>query len=130
MNELFVIANAVDGLEPGAYHWDQQKLQRISGDPRARETAHFLSLDQALGRDAAAVIFPMADLGSAVETAGPRGYRTAQLEGAIMSGRLYLAAYAAGYGATGLTFYDEEVSKYFQTSREPTLEVAIGTPDY
>ncbi|MBW3590159.1 MAG: SagB family peptide dehydrogenase [Actinobacteria bacterium] len=129
-NELFVIANAVDGVEPGAYHWKDQKLQRISRDPGAREAAHFLSLVQALGSDAAAVIFPMADLGSAVETAGPRGYRTAQLEGPIMSGRLYLAAYAAGYGATGLTFYDEEVSKYFQTSREPTLEVAIGTPNY
>lgn len=130
MNKLFVIANSVDGLEPGAYHWEEQDLQRISTDPRAREAAHSLSLEQALGRDAAAVIFPMGDLGSTVETAGPRGYRTAQLEGAIMSGRLYLAAYAAGYGATGLTFYDEGVSKYFQTSREPTLEVAIGTPDY
>lgn len=130
MNKLFVIANAVDGLEPGAYHWDQQKLQRISGDPRAREAALFLSLEQALGRDAAGAIFPMADLGSAVETAGARGYRTAQFEGAIMSGRLYLAAYAAGYGATGLTFFDEAVSKYFATDREPMLEVAIGTPDY
>ncbi len=130
LNELFVIANAVNGLDPGAYRWTQLGLEQISRDPLSREAAHFLSLEQPLGHDAASVIFPMADLGSAVENAGSRGYRIAQLEGAIMSGRLYLAAYAAGYGATGLTFFDEAVSKYFQSNREPTLEVAIGTPAY
>ena len=130
LNELFVIANAVNGLNPGAYRWTEQALEQISGDPRSREAAHFLSLEQVLGRDAAAIVFPMADLRSDLDTAGPRRYRAAQLEGAIMSGRLYLASYAAGYGATGLTFFDEAVSKYFDTDREPMLEVAIGTPAY
>ncbi len=30
-----------------------------------------------------------------------------------MGGRMYLAAYAQGLGATGLTFYDDEVIRFF-----------------
>lgn len=130
INEMFVIANAVDGLEAGAYRWAAEELEQIGTDQRSRDAALFLSLNQALGRDASAVVFPMADLRTTVDAVGARGYRAAQLEGAIMSGRLYLASYAAGYGATGLTFFDEGVSKYFETRREPMLEVALGTPSY
>ena len=41
-----------------------------------------------------------------------RGYRAAQLEGGITGGRLYLAAYAQRFGATGLTFFDDEVTEF------------------
>jgi nitroreductase len=44
---------------------------------------------------------------------GNRGYRAAQLDGAIIGGRLYLAAYALGLGATGLTFFDDDVTEFF-----------------
>ncbi len=36
-----------------------------------------------------------------------------QLEAGISSGKLYLAAYAQRLGATGLTFYDDEVIQFF-----------------
>ena len=48
-----------------------------------------------------------------LERFGNRGYRAAQLEGGITGGRLYLAAYALGFGATGLTFFDDEVTDFF-----------------
>lgn len=128
LNELHVISHAVDGLDPGAYTWNGRELELVRLDPESRESAMFLSLNQGLGADGVAVVFPMADLNQAAEKLGPRGYRAAQLDGAIASGRLYLASYAAGFGATGLTYYDQEVQKYFGTDKEPTLEVSIGLP--
>ena len=44
---------------------------------------------------------------------GNRGYRAAQLEAGIIGGKLYLSAYAQRLGATGLTFYDDEVTAFF-----------------
>jgi nitroreductase len=44
---------------------------------------------------------------------GNRGYRAAQLEAGIAAGRLYLAAYAQGLAATGLTFYDDAITDFF-----------------
>jgi nitroreductase len=53
---------------------------------------------------------------------GNRGYRAAQLEASIMAGRLYLAAYAQGVGATGLTFYDDAVVRFFSPQHRPHAE--------
>ena len=44
---------------------------------------------------------------------GNRGYRAAQLEGGIRGGQIYLAAYAQRFGASGLTFFDDEVIEFF-----------------
>jgi nitroreductase len=44
---------------------------------------------------------------------GERGYRAAQLRASLAAGRMYLAAYAAGLAATGLTFFDDEVVDFF-----------------
>ena len=49
----------------------------------------------------------------ALERFGNRGYRAAQLEAAIMGGKLYLAAYAQRLGASGLTFFDDDVTEFF-----------------
>ena len=42
-----------------------------------------------------------------------RGYRLVNLEAGLMGGRAYLSAYGQGFGASGLTFYDREVVKFF-----------------
>lgn len=44
---------------------------------------------------------------------GNRGYRAAELEASIAAGKLYLAAYVQKLGASGLTFYDDEVTEFF-----------------
>jgi len=36
-----------------------------------------------------------------------------QLEAGILGGKIYLAAYGQGLGATGLTFYDDDVVEFF-----------------
>jgi SagB-type dehydrogenase family enzyme len=122
--QIRLIANSVEGLEPGAYAYDHGFELLAAGN--FRDKARFLCLDQPLGGDAAATLFLLADLDLAFQTMGNRGYRAAQLEAGIVAGRLYLGAYACRLGATGLTFYDDEVRRFFQTEAEPMMTVAIG----
>ena len=58
-------------------------------------------------------VFFMAELEPVLERFGNRGYRALQLEAGLLGGRLYLSAYAQRLGATGLTFYDDEVTAFF-----------------
>jgi SagB-type dehydrogenase family enzyme len=112
--DLYLIVNAVEGYEPGAYcYWPgAHGLERLkTGEFRAE--AGYLCLEQALGADASAVIFFLADLASILHRFGNRGYRLANLEAGIIGGRCYLAAYALGFGASGMTFYDQDVVRFF-----------------
>lgn len=114
LNDLYLIVNAVEGLAPGAYFFDREakSLVRLKeGDFRAE--AAYLGLEQALPGDAAVAVFFLADLKRILERCGNRGYRAAQLEAGILGGRLYLAAYAQRLGATGLTFFDDDVVNFF-----------------
>jgi nitroreductase len=60
---------------------------------------------------------------------GSRGWRAASLEAGIEGGKAYLAAYAQGLGATGLTFFDDDVTRFFAplATREGVMFlVALG----
>lgn len=114
LNHMYVVVNAVDGLQPGAYyfHRDRRELELLkAGD--FRRQAGYLGLEQDLPADAAANVFFLADLRQVLARYGNRGYRAAQLEAGILGGKLYLAAYALGLGASGLTFYDDDVVNFF-----------------
>lgn len=130
--ETYIIVHAVTDAAPGAYYYrasDQRLEQLAAGD--FRNTAGFLSLNQALARDASVVIYYMADLTRIGSAFGERGYRLAQLEAGLRAGRAYLAAYALGRGASGLTFFDDEVTRFFSphaAALEPLLVVAVGAP--
>ncbi|HLJ07859.1 MAG TPA: hypothetical protein VKX24_04935, partial [Acidimicrobiia bacterium] len=120
-----LIANRLDGLEPGAYVYDQAFALLGSGDFSAE--AGYLCLEQVLGRDAAATHFLMADLPAVLATLGERGYRAAQLEAGVTGGRIYLAAEAHRIGATGLTFYDDEVTAFFAPPGVPPRSCMLVT---
>jgi len=112
--DLYLAVHAVDGIEPGAYayHPESHALDLIKrGD--FRERSAFLCLDQSLGGMSSATVFFLADLDALLEEFGNRGYRLANLEAGLIGGRLYLAAYALRFGATGLTFYDRDVVDFF-----------------
>jgi hypothetical protein len=49
---------------------------------------------------------------------GNRGYRAAQLEAGITGGKLYLSSYAQRLGASGLTFFDDDVTRFFSPHAE------------
>jgi SagB-type dehydrogenase family enzyme len=112
--DLYLVVNAVDGVVPGAYrYWpDTHGLERLSTGDHRRQSA-YLTLEQPLGGDAAAVIYFLAPLDALLRAFGNRGYRLANLEAGIAGGRAYLAAYAQRFGASGLTFYDADVVRFF-----------------
>ena len=114
LNDLYLIVNAVEGLDPGAYVYDAVTgILKCLKNGNFRKEAHHLGLQQDLPGDAAADVFFLADLHSILERFGNRGYRAVQLEAGILGGRMYLASYAQQLGATGLTFFDDDVIGFF-----------------
>jgi SagB-type dehydrogenase family enzyme len=112
--DLYLVVNAVDGLDPGAYRWraKEKALECLWAGERRRD-AGALALGQELGADAAVDLYAIADLDLVLRALGTRGYRAATLDGAVSGGRAYLAAYAQRLGATGLTFFDDDVARFF-----------------
>jgi len=127
--EHYLSVHAITGLEPGAYRWRGGNLELLRAGT-LRSMARRLCLNQSLGGDSAYTSFHCASLDEVLATLGPRGYRAAQLEAGIAAGRLSLAAFTLGYGATGLTFFDDEVSAFFETPAAPMLVTSVGMPDY
>ena len=130
LNDLYLIVNAVDGLPSGTYVAAARSLVPLKQGSFRRE-AEFLDLGQELAGDASVDFYLLSDIESVVKTFGDRGYRAAQLEGAIRGGRIYLAAYALGLGATGLTFFDDAVTEFFSphaAGKGVMFLVAFGAP--
>jgi SagB-type dehydrogenase family enzyme len=114
LNELYLIVNAVDDLPSGSYLYRSaaHSLELLkAGD--FRRDAGYLGLGQEIPADCSVNVYFLADLHRALERYGNRGYRAAQLEASIMGGKLYLAAYAQRLGASGLTFFDDDVTEFF-----------------
>jgi SagB-type dehydrogenase family enzyme len=128
--DIYLIANAVTDLPSGSYVFvpQEQALHLLSaGD--CREEAGHLCFEQALGADASVVVFFLADLESLFQRFGNRGYRAVQLEAGIRGGKMYLCAGALGLGASGLTFYDDDVTAFFAphaTGKSAIFVVALG----
>ena len=127
---IYLIAHAVADLPSGSYVLTPQALalQLLrAGDFRA-EAGH-LCFEQALGADASVVVCFMADLEGVFQRFGNRGYRAVQLEAGILGGKMYLCAGALGLGASGLTFYDDDVAAFFAphaTGKSAIFVVALG----
>jgi SagB-type dehydrogenase family enzyme len=128
--DLYLLAHAVDGLPAGAYvHVPAAGglHQLRPGD--FRQEGGYLCLEQALGADASVVVFFLADLERALARHGDRAYRAVNLAAGLLGGRLYLAAYALGLGATGLTFYDDDVVRFFSphaAGKDAIFVTALG----
>jgi SagB-type dehydrogenase family enzyme len=128
--ETYLLLHAVEGLDPGAYAWDS-----VARGPRLLRTGEFrqaggdLCLEQPLGADASAVAFFLSDLDAALARGGSRGYRAVNLVAGLLGGRLYLGAYGLGLGATGLTFYDDDVVQFYEPEadgKEAIFVTAVG----
>jgi nitroreductase len=127
-----LIVHAVADLPSGTYVFDRQARAlaplRLGG---FRDVAGYLDLGQELAGDAAVNVYGLADLHAILPRLGNRGYRAAQLAAAIEGGKLYLAAYALGLGATGLTFFDDDVTRSFSphaAGKSVMFLTAIGRP--
>ena len=132
LTNLYLIVNAVEGIPAGAYvfHRNLNAVELLRQGNFRRE-AGYLGLGQELPADASVDIFCLANLPPILDRFGNRGYRAAQLEAAIIGGKCYLAAYGQRLGATGLTFFDDEVTTFFSPSaagKSVMFLTAIGIP--
>lgn len=132
--EVYLIVNAVTGLTPGAYNYDRGSRSLVllkEGD--FRSVSSYLCLEQPLFGDASAVFYLMSDLTQVLNALGNRGYRAAQSAAGVSAGRIYLAAYSLGLGASGSTFYDDAVTEFFSPhskGRSTMIAVGVGRPAY
>jgi SagB-type dehydrogenase family enzyme len=128
----YVIVHAVDDLAPGAYVYHRaERALELLREGVFRKEAGYLGLQQELPADASANVYCLVSLDSILARFGNRGYRAAQLEGGITGGKLYLGAYAQRVGATGLTFYDDDVTAFFSphaTGKSVMFLTALGLP--
>ena len=114
LNEWYLTANAVEGLPSGAYWLDRDRWElELLRQGSFRNEMGYLGLEQDLPAEASFDVFFMAELDPVLQRFGNRGYRALQLEAGLLGGRLYLSAYAQKLGATGLTFYDDDVTGFF-----------------
>ncbi len=132
LNDLYLIVHSVQGLKPGAYFFRREReTLELLNEGEFRAKAYHLGLEQELPADACVDIFFLADLQRVLERYGNRGYRAVQLEAGAIGGRMYLAAYAQRLGATGLTFFDDDVINFFSPhahGKSAIFLLAIGEP--
>jgi SagB-type dehydrogenase family enzyme len=130
LSDMYLIVNAVDGLPSGTYvyHRNDRALELLRAGIFRRE-AGYLGLGQDLPATASVDVFFLSNLHAVLARFGNRGYRVAQLDAAIAGGKLYLAAYALRLGATGLTFFDDDVTEFFSphaAGKSVMFLIAIG----
>ena len=132
--DVYLISNAVNDLPNGSYRL--RPRLRLLEQLRAgefREVGGYLCLEQPLFAGASAVVFLMTELAGVLRLLGDRGYRAAQFEAGVVAGRMYLASYAQGMGASGTTFYDDAVTEFFSpqaAEMTPMMALGIGVPGY
>jgi hypothetical protein len=135
--DIYLIANAIEGLASGHYFYDRNanclKQLKTQKEIVSRNESGYLCLGQSLFSDASTVLFLMVDLGAILKVLGNRGYRVCQFEAGIVAGKIYLSSYAQGLGASGSTFFDDAVTETFlphAKGKATMISVGIGIPPY
>jgi SagB-type dehydrogenase family enzyme len=120
----FVAVHAVEGIAPGVYRWPD--LDQPVNTELTRDGLAHISMDQDLGGDAAYVVIAAHEL----DSLNARGYREAQLAAGLVEGRLHLAAYGLGIGASGMTFFDSEIPGLLGSPLAGLIFTCVGVPEY
>lgn len=123
----WIAVHDVTDMAPGLYRWphlDQPVRSQTSDEMRAE--LYRVCLEQSLARDAAFVVIAATDVTRLTD----RGYREAQLAAGLVEGRLHLAAYALGAGATGMTFLDSLIPDLLGDPEAPhgLIFTCVGVP--
>jgi SagB-type dehydrogenase family enzyme len=122
----WVVVHGVDEVPAGVYRWPD--LTRPVRPGNLRDELVRICLDQGLAGDAAYVVIAATPLAGLDD----RGYRDAQLAAGLVEGRLHLAAYALGAGASGMTFLDAQVPALLGAPNDLAvlLFTCVGVPRY
>jgi SagB-type dehydrogenase family enzyme len=114
LTDLYLVVNGVEGLVPGLYlHHPGLGAVELLREGVFRAQATRVAADQRYAGDAHVNLYYLAHLPSILDRYGNRGYRLAQLEGALHAGKLHLGTHAVGLGAVGSTAFDDEVIELF-----------------
>jgi SagB-type dehydrogenase family enzyme len=132
--DFYFIANDVQGLASGSYFYNREtsSLEQLKL-VKSRSMSGYLSLGQQLFSDASVVFFLMTSLNQVLHSLGNRGYRAAQFEAGVRAGKIYLASYALGIGASGSTFFDDAVTEFFSPharDKSCMITIGVGVPSY
>ncbi len=127
---LFV--HRVEGFAQGLYRLEQGRL-RLMREGDQRVVAAALSLGQDLAGNSCFTVSFLADFGRAAARHGNRAYRFVHHEAGALGQRLYLAAEAFGFRATGIgAFYDDHVHAWLGVDPRGPVQVvyhfAVGDP--
>jgi SagB-type dehydrogenase family enzyme len=114
LTDLYLVVNGVQGLAPGIYlHRPELGAVELIREGTFRAEATRIAAVQQYAGDAHVNLYYLAHLPSILACYGNRGYRLAQLEGALHAGKLQLGTHALGLGAVGSTAFDDEVIEFF-----------------
>ena len=120
----WVAVHDVEDVAPGLYRWPELSVPIRKGN--LRDELYRVCLDQDLARDASFVVIGATSIGAVDD----RSYREVQLGAGLVEGRLHLAAYALGAGASGMTFIDSEIPALLGEELDALLFTCVGVPAY
>lgn len=130
--ELTLLVRAVDGIEPGVYHYAvaMHGLEQLRQVKLPADLVRYLFMGQDYAAEAALVCVLSADFERCMGKYGDRGYRYLLLEAGHAVQNLNLIAAALGLGSCNLGgFFDVELSDLLRLdlAREQALyAVAVG----
>ena len=107
--ETVVMANRVDGLEPGTYQYLalDHRLTRLDSSPELADRMADACLGQRMVRDGAATFVWVADRHRMTWRYGERGVRYLFLDAGHVCQNLYLTAESIGAGACAIGAFDD-----------------------
>jgi hypothetical protein len=120
----WVVVHNVEGVAPGLYRWSELSAPVSRG--AMRDELYWVCAEQGLARDAAFVVIAATN----VAVLDDREYREAQLAAGLVEGRLHLLAYAVAASASGMAFYDSDVSTLLGAPLDALLLTCVGVPEY
>jgi SagB-type dehydrogenase family enzyme len=111
--DFYLVADAVEGLDPGAYFFSPagEFLEEIRAGSVGTEAARLLFANPA--PRGGIVIFLLSDLDAALERFGNRGSRALHIEAGILGEKLSLCARSLKLDAVGLAFDANKVAGFF-----------------
>ena len=128
--ELYVVANKVNGLAKGIYHYDpgrHQLLNTMHGDMEGLLSQAAMAQESV--QQAAAIVIFAADYQRTTRKYGNRGIRYVHIEVGHAAQNLYLQAESLGLGTVDIgAFNDDKVASVLQlpADLQPLLIMPVG----
>lgn len=132
--ELYLLARAVEGLEPGVYHYAAvtHGLEQVRLVPLPEAYLGYLFMGQHYVGRAAAMLVLTAVVHRSLRKYGDRGYRYLLLEAGHLAQNVNLVASACGLGTLNLGgFFDQELAQLLgipPATEIPLYAIAVGPP--